>query len=653
MRLSWAVVAACSMVARAAFAAPPPPASAFGRLPAIVTATISPDGRRVAILGGASDQRSVSIATIDHNELPVVPLGDIEGVDLQWAGNDFLLARIAIWQKLGPRLEYRFERNVSISPEGKVLSRLLGSETVSEFITGQPVVGLVPGPPLRVLVEGLTLSIGPNASMNTKITRKGVERPFVRALWSVDPVTGKGALSERGDYDAEGWEVDASGQARIEYKRDELAHGRSVMGRAKGASQWSKIWTEGGDDSDHAFLGYSDPDDAAYLFEDGRLLRRRLSDAGTQLVGGPYVKTSVSLIQDEHLVTAVGVRIWGEKPTVEWFDPELGAVFASLKKIFKTNGIYLGWSKDRSRYVVEVHAATAPPAWYLFDKPHKELSPLGEEYPELKGIALGPVRQFSYKARDGLDIPAYLTLPASTPEKVRLPLIVLPHRGPATFDDGTFDYLAQFLASRGYAVLQPQFRGSGGFGQAFENAGRGEWAGKMQTDLLDGIASVAASTEVDAARVCIVGAGFGGYAALAGAALHPEAYRCAASINGVSDLGLMLVESKRLYGKDSESLESWRRSLGNATTAKLLATSPARLAASVRAPLLLIHGDKDTVFPIEQSQVMVEAMNAVGKPVEFVTLVGETHYLTKSTTRTQMLEALGAFLAKNLPVQAP
>src|SRR5437879_4152077 len=138
-----------------------PPAAAFGTIPAVVRATISPDGRRVAILSGASDQRIVSIATIDQPGLPVVPLGPIEGVSLQWAGNDVVLARIAVWQKLGPREEYRFERNVAISAQGQVLSRLLGADTYSQYLVAQPVVGVTHAAPPRVMVGGLMESSGP------------------------------------------------------------------------------------------------------------------------------------------------------------------------------------------------------------------------------------------------------------------------------------------------------------------------------------------------------------------------------------------------------------------------------------------------------------------------------------------------------------
>lgn len=646
-------VTAFFLPAPAYCAPPPPPASAFGRIPAVVQAAISPDGQKVAILGGAADQRFVSIATIDQPGLPVLPLGEVEGVDLTWVGSQYVIARVAVRQQTGPRTDYRLERNISINLQGQALARLLGTDQTSEYLVEQAVLGVTADPP-RAFVMGLVVSSGPSASMNTKITRKGVDSPFVTALWSVDPVTGKGTLVERGDYDNAGWGLDSAGQPRVRYERDELTHNVSIMARGKTQAQWTKVWSDNGVDDARQFLGYSEPDDAIYLYEGDKLVRRKLADGATETLGGPYAG-SIRLIHDELRHTAVGIATGGQQTTIQWLDPELGAAHGSLSKAFKEKSVTLGsWSADRTRLVVSVTSPTSPGVWYLFDRTRKELSPLGEEYPELKDVALGPVRSFTYKARDGLEIPAYLTLPPGAPAKGgKLPMIVLPHGGPAARDQFEFDYLAQFLASRGYAVLQPQFRGSSGFGKAFEDAGRGEWAGKMQDDLLDGIAAAAASGDVDPARVCIVGASYGGYAALAGATLHAETYKCAVSIAGVSDLGLLLVEKKRLFGPDSATLDGWRRVLGDAPTAKLFATSPARLAANVRAPMLLIHGDKDTVVPFEQSQVMADAMKAVGKPVELVTLVNENHYLTRAATRTQMLEAVGAFLAKNLPVTTP
>jgi dipeptidyl aminopeptidase/acylaminoacyl peptidase len=648
--LSAALAAALGVAAPAA--AEPPPASAFGAIPQVVGAAISPDGKRIATLGGAGDQRIVSIATIDQQGLPVVPLGPVEGVGVRWAGNDFVLARVAVWEKLGPRQEYRFERNISISAEGKVLDRLLAGDNASQFLVSQQVLGVTGGAPVRVEVEGLVQSTGASSDSNTKMQRKGVENPFVTAVWSVDPATGKGTVVERGDYDTVDWEVDSSGQARVKLEIDQINHKFSVMGRAKGASQWTRVWSGGDLDSRRAYFGYSEPEDAIYLGLNDQLVQMRLKDGSTQPLAVP-TKDLATLIWDAHRGALVGVVHGGEKSTIEWLDPELGSVQASLERAMKGRAVALvNWSEDRARFVVAVNSKTSPPVWYLFDKVRKELSPLGEAYPALKDAQFGETRWITYKARDGLEIPAYLTMPPGAPASgAKAPLVVLPHGGPGSRDGYGFDYLAQFLATRGYAVLQPQFRGSWGFGQVFEDAGRGEWGGKMQTDLLDGIGAVAARGDADAARVCIVGASYGGYAALAGVTLHPDAYRCAASIAGISDLGLFMVEAKRIYGEDGAGMEAWRTLLGDAPTSKLFADSPAKHAANITAPVLLIHGEKDTVVPIEQSEVMAQAMKSAGKSVQFVTLADENHYLTKSATRTQTLQALETFLAKNLPVR--
>lgn len=368
---------------------------------------------------------------------------------------------------------------------------------------------------------------------------------------------------------------------------------------------------------------------------------------------GPPVKDGTfSTVWDDNLHIIVGFSEMEDRARLTWIDPEIGAVHSGLAKLFAAQDVTLtSWSKDRQRFVIRVASPGDPPIWYLYDKSRKELSPLGEEYPELKGYKFGPTRWIKYKARDGLEIPAYLTLPpASMAGSGKRPLIVLPHGGPGDRDTFDFDFIAQFLASRGYAVLRPQFRGSAGFGAAFEKAGRGEWGGKMQTDLIDGLAALANSDEVDVGRVCIVGASFGGYAALAAVALHPETYRCAASFAGISDLGVLLGEEMSAWGPSSGAAKDLRKALGAAPKSLLDSTSPARIAGNIKAPILLIHGDKDTVVPIEQSQLMARTLRAAGKPVEMVTLAGENHYLVHSATRTQMLQVLGAFLAKNLPV---
>lgn len=182
--------------------AAPPPASAFGRVPAVLDVDISPNGQRVALMGAASEQRFISIATLDQPGLPILQLGDVEGVFLQWAGDEFVLARVAYWEKVGPRNVYRMERTISVTPQAKAVAQLFSADPVSSLLTEQSIVEISQSP-IRAVALGLIESQGASSNMNTKLQRKGVDSPYVMALWSMDPATGRGRLLERGDYDTQ------------------------------------------------------------------------------------------------------------------------------------------------------------------------------------------------------------------------------------------------------------------------------------------------------------------------------------------------------------------------------------------------------------------------------------------------------------------
>lgn len=643
--LGVALAAAVVMPAQAA----PPPASAFGRVPAVIDADISPNGQRIALLGGTSEQRIVSIATIDQPGLPVLQLGSVEGVGVRWAGDEYVLARIAFWESFGPRNKARFERNVVVTTQAKAVTRLLEMDNLSAFLTSQPVYRITDEAKPQAIVVGLLERGAMNNSWDTRLKRK--EEEVVLALWKADPASGKGVIIERGTPDTLYWGVDAAGRPRVRVDLDQINRRFSVLGRRGEKGAWQEIW--GVDDvaDRRLYYGYSEAADAIYFHRDGKLWSRKLNDGAEAVIGSTSGQPSLTLVFDPYTDALLGLSTGAERPSVEWLDADVGAAHGTLSRAFRGKDVTLAsWSKDRTRYVARVAAPASPPVWYLFDRARKEISPIGEEYPELNGVALGSTRWLTYKARDGLEIGAYLTLPPNLSEGAKPPLVVLPHGGPKSRDTYDFDYLVQFLATRGYAVLQPQFRGSWGFGREFEQAGRGEWGGKMQTDLQDGVAAIGALGLADSGRTCIVGASFGGYAALAGAALYPDAYRCAASIAGISDLGQLLIEEARTYGREGETLDELRKDLGAWGGGKLTQFSPARNAAAVKAPVLLIHGDKDTVVLPAQSELMADRLKAAGKDVQFILLPDENHYLTKTANRVRTLEALEAFLAKNLPV---
>jgi dipeptidyl aminopeptidase/acylaminoacyl peptidase len=277
--------------------------------------------------------------------------------------------------------------------------------------------------------------------------------------------------------------------------------------------------------------------------------------------------------------------------------------------------------------------------------------PLTPARPDIAAGQVGPTRMFAYKGADGTPLEGVLTLPPARTAKA-LPLVVMPHGGPLYANDEVgFDWWAQAFAAQGYAVLQPNYRGSGGHGLAFVHAGYGEWGRKMLTDMSDGVAALAAQGMIDPRRVCIVGASYGGYAALAGVTLQHGIYRCAVSYAGVADLPALEWWDLDRNGDDNEMIRYWRTAVkGDDRAAPALgAISPARHADAADAPILLIHGKHDTVVPIEQSRKMKGALEGAHKPVELIELPGQDHWLSDEAARIQMLKASVEFVEKNNP----
>jgi dipeptidyl aminopeptidase/acylaminoacyl peptidase len=291
--------------------------------------------------------------------------------------------------------------------------------------------------------------------------------------------------------------------------------------------------------------------------------------------------------------------------------------------------------------------ADDPGTYYVFDRAARRMEAFASPLEELHGRAFAPVRPVRYTSRDGLTINGYLTLPPGRSER-GLPLIVMPHGGPFARVGWDFDNEVQFLASRGYAVLQPNFRGSTGYGRAFVERGYGQFGAGMIDDIDDGVEWLIGQGIVDRSRVCIMGASYGGYAALWAPIRSPDRYRCAISFAGVTDIRTMLRYGSRMMAAPRYARE-WRRKVEGEERADLGAISPLQQAARLDIPVLIAHGERDTTVPPSQSRNMVAALRRDGANVESVFYPKAAHGFTEPAESIDYLRRVEAFLARHNP----
>jgi dipeptidyl aminopeptidase/acylaminoacyl peptidase len=343
-----------------------------------------------------------------------------------------------------------------------------------------------------------------------------------------------------------------------------------------------------------------------------------------------------------------GVRYSGFKPTYEFFDEKLNARIHSINKALKGSSIAIqDYTPDWSNIILYINGAGSSGQYLRYQ--NGQLSLLAHARPHIKPEQVSEVQETTYEARDGLNIPTLLTLP-NDKALVNLPAIVMPHGGPESYDTIGFDWLTQYFSSQGYLVIQPQFRGSKGFGTDHLLKGRGEWGRKMQDDLTDAVNMLVKEGKVDSKRVCIVGASYGGYAALAGAVFTPDIYRCIVSINGVADIPRMLEGDRRRYGRDHWVVSYWDKVISNGKLDEdhLEKISPINAVQNIKAPVLLIHGERDLVVPFHQSEDMFDEMKDADKQVTFVELEDGNHHLSNPKNRAKALEAIDKFLKKHI-----
>lgn len=339
-----------------------------------------------------------------------------------------------------------------------------------------------------------------------------------------------------------------------------------------------------------------------------------------------------------------GVAYTDDRDRTLWFDGAARARQAAVDAALpgRSNRV-ISSSDDRSRMLVYSASASDPGAYYLFEK--GQARRFAAVNPALDGKPLSAVTTVAYAARDGLKIQGYLTLPAGRDAK-DLPLIVMPHGGPFARDSWDYDPWVQYLAGKGYAVLQPNYRGSTGFGRDMVARGDGQWGRGMQDDVDDGVAWLADRGTIDPKRVCIMGASYGGYAAMWAAARDNRTYRCAISYAGISDVRAQLDFDHQTF--EERAFRAWRQRI-QGKAASLEALSPVTYASGLAMPILIAHGTADQTVPADQSERMHDALTRLGKPHEFVEYQGEDHTMRDPANEADFLSRVGQFLDAHNP----
>jgi dienelactone hydrolase len=651
LALLWPAIASAEDVATVA--------ARFGALQSINHISLAPDGQHISFISPVGDNSVLFVADMEHGGAPV-PIARVASSEgrlsrCDWSADDRLICTVTVVVNTDAHL-LGFNRLLSLDSDGSNIVNLSARTNTRSLGLMQDGGGVidwdVEGAPGSVLV---TREYVPENTMGTYIKHDeqglGVDQ--------MDTRTQRRRVIEGPRRDAVGYISDGHANVRIMGTQGATDTGflRSRLRyfyRKQGSRDWEALSTvQVGSGPTMGFEPYAvdSAKNLVYGFDDlnGFQALYSISLDGTatrsMVLARPDVDVD-SLLTVGRDNRVVGVSYATERRNNEYFDPELRDLSAALSRALPGHpGVtILDASRDESRLLLMTAGDTNPGMLYLYDKPTRHLEEILPVRGDLTGVRLADVQPVTYPAADGTVIPAYLTLPPGSNGR-GLPAIVMPHGGPGARDEWGFDWLAQFYAARGFAVLQPNFRGSAGYGAAwFQKNGFQSWRVAVG-DVNDAGRWLEAQGIAAPGKLAIVGWSYGGYAALQSAVLDPDLFKAIVAIAPVTDLERLRQESANYT--DYSLVD---RFIGSGPHVR--EGSPAQNADRIKAPVLLFHGTLDQNVGSGESRLMDQQLRAAGKDVRYIEFPGLSHQLESSEARTRMLSESDAFLRHALGLPA-
>ena len=631
-------------------------AQLYGARENVLHIDLSPDGRHVVYLQAGPGRQTVAyLAEVGSTAQPSVVIasdGNPERLrQCEFATNDRLVCVVSGVVMSADQILIPFSRRISVDTNGQNLASLAQQSSFYDSRLRQFDGHILAYLPEQGAVLMARQHVAEAGVIGTRLVRSAnglaVDRIDIRTLRAT-PV-------EPPNQNASGYITDSNGNVRIMIVPDVRGGATGQLGtrtdyfyRREGSRDWQPFASSDSSARDGMTpVAIDTARNAAYVFKklDGRYALYRVKLDGTMATELVYANPNVDvddLAFVNHGGRAIGVSFAEERAQTIYFEPEFTAMARSLARALPTMPLigFVQTSADGNRVLVHAGSDTDAGRYYVYDRTAHSLNEILMVRPQLEHIAGAPVRAVTYPAADGTQIPAYLTLPPGSTGR-GLPTVILPHGGPSARDYWGFDWLPQYLAHLGYAVLQANYRGSAGYGdQWLQQNGFRSWRTSIG-DITAGARWLAAQGIADPNRTAILGWSYGGYAALQAAATEPSLFKAVVAIAPVTDLQLAKDEFRNYTIASNQAEE-----IG--TGPHVAEGSPVRNAASITAPVLLFHGDRDLNVSVTHSRRMDDALRGAGKHVELTVFPGLEHDLADSQVRIRMLTRIGAFLQTSI-----